>query len=269
MKNLLLYLTLLFSSYSYSVMFPVLPGLRITGCQDAPVCRYGKTYASSPTLLIPVTPLNSPYPTMGTEIVPAHLNCLYGTPPISPYDRCTWSRHVRPTGKCRLKSINSWELTSDSTCSVQTTWGPANDASTPSSECVIFGQTSGTNNTNIVTPWGMFNAKETANAPHPFCIRPTPPNVTCEISLPPIIDHGNLSVGDTSRREDDGVINCGGAPMVTVLVDGNSNTNGVQISATPIVVSKTRLRIVSEITTRATAGPGAYSATYVIVASPY
>jgi hypothetical protein len=93
--------------------------------------------------------------------------------------------------------------------------------------------------------------------------------VHCELKLPSIIDHGTIRAGESSKREDDGAINCGVAPKIDVLVSGDRESGGVRITAAPIIVNATTVRIVSEIKVSDSAVPGEHAATYVFVASPY
>ena len=203
------------------------------------------------------------------------MGCLWGNGYLGVRFRgCGWVRSWATTprllSKCELKSLESWELTHDSTCTVETAWGPQVDGAGPGAECVVFAQvTRGTHSETIHTPWGAMNAELISNSGHPVCRKALPPNVNCEISLPPVIDHGIVKPGDSSRREDYGVINCGGSPKVDVLVNGDTDKDGVKIKASAHVDTSTQLRIVSEVSVGRDTNTGGYSAAYVFVASPY
>lgn len=261
-----------------AVPWPILDNPRIESCNGtASPCSSSVYYSHSGAVMVNVNAVGAPVGgQLGTRVEALGVHCEYGNAlnGVLPFRKCSWSPasgHAPKTvGKCELRGLNSWELTSDSSCSVESTWGPHSGAG-PGGECVIFTNYAWYQSPNgaVATPWGMVTAEQAANSGNRFCSKPLPPNVQCELKLPSLIDHGTLGGGDSSKREDDGELNCGRTPKIDVLVNGDSDTGGVRIRASPVVVNPTTVRIVSEISVGPSAVPGEHSATYVFVASPY
>lgn len=279
MRLIMVLCGLLHATWAYSVPWPILMDPKITTCRDSNTlgpCTQGVYYSTSGVQMIEVAPVGSPnVGNVTTDVRPVGVHCQTGNALIGvfPFGSCSWRDYDhRPdlVGTCRLKDLTSWSLTQDSNCAVASTWGYHSGAG-PGGECVVFTNTSrrGTVNRSVNTPWGALTADQAANSGNRFCSKPLPPTVTCELQLPSLIDHGQLRAGETSKRTDDGVVHCGGAPKIDVLVNGDRDVGGVRISATPLVVNQTSVRITSEITVSSSAVPGEHSATYVFVASPY
>ncbi|AXK22906.1 Putative membrane protein [Serratia marcescens] len=261
-----------------AIPWPILLDPKIDRC-SGPVsnpCSSSVSYTVAGVIMTDVLPVGPSNPgNTGKRVYPVGVHCQTGNALVGklPFGTCTWRNDLahRPQllGKCELRDPNSWVLTSDSDCSVQSAWSGHSGAG-PGGECVVF-----TNSTSVVgggvvnTPWGGLTAMQAANSGNRFCSKPLPPNVTCELDLPNIIDHGEIRAGDSSKRVDEGQINCGLTPKIEVLVNGDRDTEGVRISTTPLIVNPTTVRITTEITVSNSAVAGEHSATYVFVASPY
>nr|ULG10915.1 hypothetical protein 220p1_00032 [Serratia entomophila] len=190
-----------------------------------------------------------------------------------PFERCYWtiSGHApSTTGHCRLRTIGRWDLDDTSNCQTDSSWGFHTGAA-PGGECVLFGQLA-EGATFISTPTGAIWAGTAANSGNSYCVKALAPNVKCEINLPSEIDHGVIyeNEGGEGRRFIDGVVDCGGAPVVAVV--GRSDfelATGVSVKVSTSMVSNTQLRVQSDIDVKSYAYPGEYSAAIVIAVSPY
>lgn len=260
-------------STAHAVNWPILKDVRVTSCKNNGdgVCSSSVWYWTSGSQLLPMASVGTPDYRSSLYVVPIGVHCDRGNSLEGrPFQSCSWatSGHAPAlVGKCMLRDTNSWELTWDSTCAVDSTWGGHGGAG-PGGECVVF-TNSPTYLQAVNTPMGRVSALDAANSGNRYCYKPLPPNVQCELSLPTIIDHGEVRVGQQSKRDDDGHIDCGGTPKIDVLVNGNRDVNGVRISATPRVLNPRTVRITSEIRVSSSATVGEHSATYVFVASPY
>lgn len=260
-----------------AVPWPILSNPRIEQCVGTAgdPCTDVSRYGSDGTMLVDVNPVTPPNSIGGLTVRTIGVHCRFGNAMIGrlPFSQCSWgavgTHSPAIVGKCELRGLDSWELTSDSTCATNTSWGPHRGAG-PGGECVLFTNAAYVvGNAAVTTPWGMLTPEQAANSGNRFCSKPLPPSVTCVLELPSIIDHGVMRAGESSKREDFGRMECGGAPKIDVLVNGDRDTGGVRISATPFVVNPTSVRITSEINVSSTAEPGEHNATYVFVASPY
>lgn len=271
----------LYASMSYSVPWPIMMDPKITSCADNPVTNYGPCssnvyYSTSGVQFVDVIPVGTPNLSgVSTNVRPVGVHCSTGNgvTGILPFRSCNWrddsAHHPQLVGTCRLRDLTSWTLTQDSTCAIGSTWGPHTGAG-PGGECIVFTNSVRLSGAGAVnTPWGPLTADQAGNGGNRFCSKPLPPSVTCELQLPSVIDHGPLRAGETSKREDNGTVTCGGSPKIDVLVNGDRDTGGVRITANPFVVNPTTVRITSEINVSSSAVPGEHSATYVFVASPY
>lgn len=263
------------SCAAHAVSWPMLSNPRIETCAGSTnnPCSSVSKYSADGTVMVDIVPVGSPRNGTGLRVRPMGVHCGAGNALTGrlPFTSCSYvaSDHSPVlTGKCELRSLDSWELTSDSTCATATSWGPHRGAG-PGGECVVFTNTIASSGLSMNTPMGMIDATQAANGGNRFCSKPLPPSVTCELQLPNVIDHGQMRAGETSKREDYGTVNCGGTPKIDVLVNGDRDVGGVRISATPLIVNQTSVRITSEITVSGSAVPGEHSATYVFVASPY
>lgn len=254
--------------------WPILKDPRIVSCTDyiEGPCAGKVMYANSGITMVDVIGVGTPDRGKRLDIIPVGLHCHNGNAMtgVLPFRQCAWASGHAPAivTKCQLVSHDSWELTADSTCQV-TADGGSHTGAGPGGECVMFVQSPRTSTDPLATPWGPVSAVQAANSGNRFCSKPLPPSVTCELQLPSVIDHGPVRAGETSKREDNGSVNCGGSPKIDVLVNGDRDTGGVRITALPFVVNPTTVRITSEINVSSSAVPGEHSATYVFVASPY
>ncbi len=270
--KVLLMVALLYAGYAYSTPWPILGDVKIISCRDSSSgpCTVDVYYSTSGTVMVDVIPVGPPLWTHPyLDVVGVYCyggNALTGDLPFKACQFSAGANHA-PTlsGKCKVKRLDSWELTPDSDCTVLPTWG-AHHGAGPGAQCVIFGFIDAG---MIYTPWGWLTPEQAANGSNRFCVKAQPPSVTCNLSLPAEIQHGVLRPGETSKRIDDGTIDCGASPKVDVLVNGDGERGGVRITAVPAVVNQTQIRITSEVTVSPSAAGGDYSAMYVFVASPY
>lgn len=256
--------------------WPVLSNPQITRCGTSS-CTTDVYYSNGGVYMVDIPGVGTPAGgSGGTNVIAIGVHCAEGNAMTGdlPFRRCGWEKATAHApnnlGKCTLRGLGSWELTADSNCSVEATWGGHMGAG-PGGECVVFSNSAprGFDFNPVNTPWGWITAEQAANSGNRFCAKPLPPNVRCELRLPSVIDHGVVLVGESSKREDDGEIDCGRTPKIDVLVNGDRDTGGVRITAAPVVVNATTVRIVSEIRVSSSAVPGEHNAAYVFVASPY
>ena len=258
--------------------WPMLLDPKIVSCNnngDSP-CSFDVVYSTAGVVMTEVNAVAPAYGAgTGVRVYPVGVHCGQGNAMTgdTPFRGCGWrvggGHSPRLLGKCELQSPISWVLTPDSDCSVSSTWSGHNGAG-PGGECVVFTNTTKLIGKGVVnTPWGEITAMQAANSGNRFCSKPLPPNVKCELNLPNSIDHGAIRAGDSSKRVDEGQVDCGLTPKIEVLVNGDRDIGGVRISTTPLVVNPTTVRITTEITVSNSAVAGEHSATYVFVASPY
>lgn len=262
----------------HSYPWPILQDTKITSCLGDPwnPCSRTVAYSTSGVVMTEVNAVGPANPGgTGIMVIPVGVHCNKGNAMVGDktFSECRWSaggsHSPRLFGKCELRDPNSWELTSDSTCVVDTSWYGHSGAG-PGGECVVFTNTSNVySGSALNTPWGILTAMQAANSGNRFCSKPLPPSVKCELNLPNTLDLGAIRAGDTAKRVDEGQVDCGLTPKIEVLVNGDRDIGGVRISTTPLVVNPTTVRITSEITVSNSAVAGEHSATYVFVASPY
>ncbi|MCP1107090.1 hypothetical protein M6G53_17095 [Serratia nevei] len=109
-----------------------------------------------------------------------------------------------------------------------------------------------------------------ANSGNAFCIKPIAPNVRCDISLPATIDHGVILTGTSDSKFIDGVVDCGATPVVTVV--GTKDlvlAPGVKTRVATTMLSRTQVRVQSDMTVDRSANAGKYSAAIIVAVSPY
>lgn len=274
-NSIVLFLFLILACPSYATLHPVLISPRISSCQQ-PACAASVVYDWGTSTLVDIFEASKPDPSLGTELVAMGMHCNVGSMLTgTPFSGCLFTRRVghNPTLlNCRLRSTDSWELTSDSTCNVRND-GPGNDKHSgagPGGECVVFVQAkSPTNVGTLLTIHGLLESNNVANSGNRFCQKPIPPAVQCEVTLPAVIDHGVMGPKGASSVSVNGEIRCGAKPVVT-FASGNTLTlaPGVTTQLYSKLVGERQIQITSDLKTN-NAAPGAHSASTVVVVSPY
>lgn len=282
MNNYLLSLALCLLSFEApAIPWPMIQDSRITSCESGPQgpCSHKVYFANSGTIFSEVVATGKPNAAnTGTRVRTIGVHCEEGNALTGdlPFRKCVWRPGHSPNPVsiwyCQLESLTSWKLSSTAAenCPAVGTWGSHSGAG-PGAECVVYTNTNlaGSDLASVNTPWGMLDAGVAANSGNRYCYKPLPPNVQCELGLPAVIEHGVVQAGQSSKRDDDGYVDCGGTPKIDVLVNGDRDVDGVRIYAMPRIVNATTVRITSEISVSSSAVPREHSATYVFVASPY
>ncbi|CAI1019151.1 Uncharacterised protein [Serratia proteamaculans] len=259
-----------------AVAFPELVNPRILICYNTDiVCAQDVVYASDGTQMVDIAPLSPPSPTLGTRLEAYGMHCQRGTilPPGARFTGCQWvpeaAQHSpRITSECMLKDTSSWEVTPTSTCSTPSRWGYHVGAG-PGGECVIFAQGGQTNPVNLLTPRGLIDANTAANAGSTFCQKMLPPDVTCNVDLPPVIDHGTITPTMASSVWIEGTVSCGDNPHIAFLGGALLSLGpGVTTALTHTTGSSGNLRITSDLTAK-NATPGTHQTSVVVSVSPY
>jgi hypothetical protein len=271
--RILLCCLLFVPSLGWGLMYPVMTSMDITRCKTNPSfvgeCNTDVYYRGTAELL-DIAPVVAA-PSASQDIQPYGIHCGTGDAASNtPYSACSWTQGIHVpllTGPCRMERGGSWELTATSTCTINGFWGGHLGAA-PGGECVIFGVLFAGN--YLQTPYGYLTAEVVANAGSAQCVKPLPPDVVCDVSLPGEISHGDLLVGASGIAYVDGTVDCGSTPVVTVI--GGTDLTlaaGVSTRVTTTVSNATALRVQSDMTVDASATPGNYSAAIVIAVSPY
>lgn len=238
-------------------------------------CSSGVLYQASGIAMSDVVPLAPPLPTGSRELAAVGVHCGLGNSLTgTPFTSCFWAyepNHTPTLAGCRLTDTKSWELDPNSTCSLSVaTWG-AHDGAGPGGECVVFVQKPDRAIilTALRTIYGDLSATVVANAGSSFCQKALPPAQTCEIDLPPVIDHSGVGTTDRSVVTVDGAVDCGAKPVITVLGGNTVNLGpGVASELTLHLVDGMHVRVTSTVTTT-DAAAGDYNGTHVVIASPY
>ncbi len=274
-NTILIVISIILSLPSYATLHPVLVDPKIKSCSTN-ACIAGVVYQWGPAVLVDLPEEGKPDSWLGTELAAYGMHCNYGSMLSGvPFSGCTFTRRVghNPTLlNCRLKNTESWALTPDSTCSTRDD-GPGNDAHSgagPGGECVLFVQAGNPNTTgSLATIHGRLEPNTVANSGNRFCQKPIPPAITCDLSLPALIDHGVVGPNSHSTVSVDGDLACGDNPVVTITSGAVLNlAPGVTTKLTTHLISTNRIRLTSDL--RTTAGtPGAHSASVVVLVSPY
>jgi hypothetical protein len=265
-------LSLLFTNVAYPTPFPMVTPI-IQSCISGTMgpCSQQVHYASTGTKFVDIPPnrLNLTDRRGTLELVTVGIHCDLGRAG-GPYSACTFMTDGHApalTSKCSLVSYGSWELTSNSTCSTQTSWGVHGGAA-PGAECVVFAQGGTVNLYTAQTVYGNLSAYQIANSGNSYCTKPLPPNVRCTVNLPEEINHGAISPMEQNTASIRGALNCGISPRVE-FVGGEKLTLGDGV--TTVLSSDTSVRgvitLTSSITTNGAAA-GAYQGSTVLVVSP-
>lgn len=263
------------SGVASAVMFPMISDPRITSCEPEQwggyECADRVAYASSGTIMVDLQPLSSPLVNHSTILQPIGVHCTEGDAATGvPFTQCRFTRDddvhsPRLIGKCELISTESWELTPDSTCDTDTTWGKHFGAGV-GGECVLFQQR---NAPLGWTVWGQLSSAQVANAGSTFCQKPLPPSVICEVDLPDVIDHGTIGPNATSDVSISGAVRCGASPTITILGGSDVLQLGEGVRATLVPsVNGSSVTLSSRLTSH-NARSGDYRGSVVLVAAPY
>lgn len=253
-----------------AVMFPVMTDVQITSCSEyrGLPCAAGVGYWGTSAVVDIGTPVTAPI-SRSREIQAWGVHCSQGDSATGrTFSGCQWTQagHAPQTSNCTLVDSSSWVLTTDSTCTTERGWGTHSGAG-PGGECVMFGTKLGE---DLITPSGVLSAVSAANGGNRFCIKPLPPGAVCEVSLPPLIDHGWMLTGTRDTKSIVGKVQCGGSVVVTVV--GLAEVilaPGVSTKISTTMDTTTDLRIQSDMTVGSSAPPGDYSASAIVAVSPW
>ena len=169
--------------------------------------------------------------------------------------------------KCELKSLTSWELTSDSTCSLNSTT-LSNISTSPGGECIFFGTDDGRTGYGITgVPYTITMREWDFHDQH--CAAMIPPEVSCTLTLPNgnVIDHGISGPTGGSRRELGLDVQCGSSPLVYVLGSEDASLGAGVSTRLSIGTAGGAYSLISDLTISA-AAPGDYHASVVVVVAP-
>ncbi|WP_049778737.1 hypothetical protein [Erwinia tasmaniensis] len=120
------------------------------------------------------------------------------------------------------------------------------------------------------TPFAIVNATQAANSGNRFCIKPLPPGVTCTVTLPPKIDHGEMMAPSRDKKTLYGSLSCGNSPVLEIV--GASDVElapGVRTQLKATLLSNNQIQFESDLSVEKSAKPGEYSKAIVVSVSPY
>lgn len=279
MYKLLCCLVYLFLCASaHALKWPTIDSSRITRCTGGSPgvthCSQNVYYQASGTTIMVDAPNRSDPGVYSTVVGLYGIHCSNSVNGI--FSSCNWVKDyihtplIKTGSKCETMSSSSWVLTSASTCRYNAReFGPHSGAA-PGGECIMFGKASGNISEAISTPWGDLSATTVANSGNTYCIKPLPPNITCEIGIPGdgVIHHTRITPSQSDVLKLSGVLNCGGKPKVDIVGGGKLTLGkGVTIDLFVSEIQATRFTLTSSLRTN-NAEPGEYQTAVVLVASP-
>ena len=271
---LLTLLLLVHALPAYAILWPTLPDLTITSCggPSSYPCSLDVYYSPGTVSFVDV-PNNVPINDEQTEVYAYGVHCGGGGLG-KPFTNCRWYRDTshRPiqSGKCVRAKSDSWELTADSTCAVNPGIIGDHFGAPAGAECVVFGKAEKIPPFGILTPWGELTAMQVANSGSTYCVKPLPPNTTCELSVPGngIIDHGTVSPNEVSERTITLTTDCGSSPKLSFMGDNVvSLGTGVTAEITTAYLGSNLFGLTSTLRTVNAAG-GDYRASFIVIVSP-
>lgn len=191
-----------------------------------------------------------------------------------PYSGCSFEPNSHGPSNwlvCKFHNkgdLGDWELDK---CVVPPTWewGGTHQGADIGGECSVFGVAKTSGATDVYTPSGILNATAVANAGSGLCVKPVPPTIPCSIGNISDIDHGAVGPDSTSVESTTVAVACGATPVVQ-LVGGTDIVlaAGVTSRLSAQMVTATTLRVESRLTVLG-GKPGQYSASKIVVVSPY
>lgn len=232
-----------------AILYPVMTEVHITSCSNNEEGYCNKNVAYSGKMeMLEIGLIDSPRTNEGGgRYVEAYgIHCDKGDASKQiPYSGCSWTNigHSPDMRGCWFdpNKGNTWEL--KGTCSIDQNWGLHSGAS-PGGECVMFGEYNLAGYGRLFeTPFGILDATTVANGGSQYCIKATAPDVTCKVSLPPVLDHGVILTGMSDTRSIYGSVDCGDTVVVTVVGPTEIKfAPGVQTTVTPVLMSKNQLQ---------------------------
>ena len=205
------------------------------------------------------TQLSYPGRVVGAAIHCGSGNALTGVP----FSDCSWRHRV---GKCENALTVSWEGLRLRDCNIGSSKYEHTGAG-PGGECALWGvvQKSGL----LETPYGVYDATDTANSGSANCIKSTPPDLRCEIGMLDNLDFGTVSKVGTYRKQVETNIDCGDHPVVSVSGPAKIElAPGVRVSLKASIVKDGMVTVDGELDV-GDLTPGLATATSIIVVSPY
>lgn len=273
-------ITLLVPLDSHSTLHPVLLNPVISQCEQLGQqgeCSFNVFYASSGTQLADVAELGPPNPMGGVWLSSIGVHCADGSALTHvPFSKCIFTpdriHSPRMNTSCRLISTKSWELKNPESCTFTSkTWGGHGGAG-PGGECVLIVQDAPSvawTANMAFTIHGLLNPNVVANSGNTFCQKPLPPNVRCDIALPPTLDHGEINTNSHSVVSVDGTLDCGGQPKLTVMGGGKLHLGpGLSTVVTAQMDGASRVRVTSTLDA-INAEIGEHSGAAIVLVSPY
>lgn len=262
-----------YSEACRAIVFPTLISAQITSCEDGSKGPCSQYVEYSGTVAMIEIGIPQTKAVEGLPLAPFGIHCDDGFPPGN-FTGCIWAPtrdHSPSMSNCNLAHPNTgdWTIANPERCSFGSTWGKHTGAQ-PGGECVMFGQgnMSSAGTPTITTPTGVYDATVAANAGNRFCIKAQPPELVCEMSIPPEIDHGEMPINGQDVVTITGSVNCGGSPVATIVGGGNLNlAKGVSTQVQAAITQTGQLVVTSNLTILG-AEPGAYSSNVIIVVSP-
>jgi hypothetical protein len=261
------------SHMSFGVLHPELINPKIDRCANSNSngdCSVNVFYSAEGTRLVDDVPVVPPNPKGGTRIFAIGVHCQKGSMLTGvPFSGCMYDKgpsHSPGVTNCELKSVDSWELTSTSTCSLRNSTCGQHTGAGPGGECIVFAQD--ISSTALRTIYGDVTAESVANAGNRFCIKPSPPDQTCTIDLPSEIDHGVINTNAESVVTINGWAECGMWAGIDFV--GGSKLElapGVTTVLTHSLYFTGSLKITSTLTA-VNGAPGAHAASVVVRVSP-
>lgn len=169
---------------------------------------------------------------------------------------CNWAQN---TGKY------SWELDARCTTPANWRWGRHSGADA-GGECAVFGYW--VNGDTVETPWAILNPTAVANSGSAWCVKPSAPNIPCEVGTLVDLDHGTLGTDTVHTVKQTATVSCGGRPSIEI-VGGTAIdlAEGVSAQLSAVMTTPTTLSVESRLTTRG-GTPGRYSSSKIVVVSP-
>lgn len=265
------------ASHAHSALWPWADGMRAACKNGASNCFNPVSYSWSGVLMVDA-PDNRPPLTPSTDVKLYGVHCGAGSRPGEfrncnfSYPASDWGHAPALTGTCSTVTETGWELTAQSTCSIQTGWfDPLHSGAYLGAECAVFAKgPTGVTSGAVSTPWGAVTAEQVANSYSVYCSKAPPPLQECRINMPNdgVIDHGSMPPSGTDTRQISADVACGDDAIISVMGGGVVDLGGgvtSLVSASSVVGGSANIVSVLTLTN---AEPGPRSGVLVVTVSP-
>lgn len=274
--RLLPLLATLFVANSPAGPWPWAAGMTVVCPQGASNCNRLPIYSWSGVTMVDA-PDNHPSSYQSTKVRIFGVHCQTGAA-AGDFDGCWFTSpssiygHAPAlTGLCETTTAAGWELSTGSTCDLQT--GPVQSLHAGAfigAECAVYGKGPEGVVYSVSTPWGSVTPDQVANLYSTYCTKPPLPNQECRISLPDdgVIDHGIMPPNGSDTRTIRADITCGDNALVSVMGGGGVDLGpGVtsRVSAGPVMAGSSDIMSVLTLTD---AEPGPHSGVLIVTVSP-